>query len=84
MPSRIGLALVQELVKLHGGKVRVTSKVDRGSTFTVSIPTGMAHLPADRLGGVRTLASTGLSGEAYVNEVLKWIPQGDGLQPLTA
>ena len=72
--SGIGLALVHELVKLHGGSVRVTSEVGRGSAFTVSIPTGSAHLPADRLGGERTLASTSLRGEAYVDEVLKWLP----------
>jgi signal transduction histidine kinase len=72
--SGIGLALVQELVKLHGGDVSVTSKVERGSTFVVSIPTGSEHLPADRLGGARTLVSTGFRGEAYVDEVMKWLP----------
>ena len=72
--SGIGLALVQELVKLHGGTVRVKSEVGRGSTFTVSIPTGSAHLPTDRLGGERSLASTGLHREAWVDEVLKWLP----------
>jgi len=34
----IGLALVQELVKLHGGTIAVTSSVDEGSTFKVKIP----------------------------------------------
>ncbi len=38
--SGIGLALVQELVKLHGGTVRVSSVVGEGTTFTVAIPTG--------------------------------------------
>jgi signal transduction histidine kinase len=81
--SGIGLALVQELVKLHGGEVRVKSELDRGSTFTVSIPTGSAHLPADRLGGERRLASTSLRSEAYVGEALKWLPdanRADGLR----
>ena len=32
----IGLALVQELVRLHGGEVKVQSEEGRGSTFTVS------------------------------------------------
>ena len=72
--SGIGLALVQELVKLHGGTVSVASKIDRGTTFTVAIPTGFDHLPAERLGAARTLVSTGLRGEAYVEEVLKWLP----------
>lgn len=72
--SGIGLALVQELVKLHGGTVSVISEVERGSTFTVSIPIGSAHLPSERLGGARTLVSTSLRSEAYVQEVLKWLP----------
>ena len=72
--SGIGLALVQELVKLHGGAVWVESEIGKGSTFTVSIPTGSAHLPADRLGGARTLASTSVRSEAYVGELLQWVP----------
>ncbi|HEY4425472.1 MAG TPA: ATP-binding protein [Pyrinomonadaceae bacterium] len=72
--SGIGLALVQELVNLHGGSVRVKSEVGKGSTFTVSIPTGSAHLPAERLGGARTLASTTVRSDAYVDELLKWLP----------
>ena len=47
----IGLALVQELVKLHGGAVSAESVVGHGTTFTVSIPIGTAHLPHDRIGG---------------------------------
>jgi len=70
----IGLALVQELAKLHGGTVRVDSEVGRGSTFTVAIPLGKAHLPQDRIGAPRTLASTALRGEAYVEELLHWLP----------
>jgi signal transduction histidine kinase len=76
--SGIGLALVQELVKLHGGAVRATSDIGRGSTFTVSIPTGYAHLPPDRLGSERRLASTSLNAEAWVDEVLQWLPDVDG------
>ena len=47
--SGIGLALVQELVKLHGGQISVASELDRGSAFTVSIPLGSSHLPAERV-----------------------------------
>ncbi len=45
----IGLALVSELVKLHGGSITVQSEVDQGTTFLVSIPFGTAHLPADKI-----------------------------------
>lgn len=70
--SGIGLALVQELAKLHSGSVQVESEANRGSTFTVTIPLGKDHLPADRMGAARTLASTGISAEAYVQEALHW------------
>jgi PAS domain S-box-containing protein len=72
--SGIGLALVQELVKLHSGNVRVQSEVDRGTTFTVAIPLGSGHLSPARISGARTLASTGVVAGAYVNEVLGWLP----------
>src|SRR6185312_8479026 len=36
----IGLALVQELVKLHGGEARAGSVLGQGSTFTVTLPLG--------------------------------------------
>ena len=72
--SGIGLALVQELVKLHGGTVSVVSEIERGSKFTVSLPIGSDHLPTDRVGASKTLVSTGLRGEAYVEEVLRWLP----------
>jgi signal transduction histidine kinase len=34
----IGLAVVQRIAELHGGRVRVVSEVGQGSRFTVSLP----------------------------------------------
>jgi len=36
----MGLAIVEEIVELHGGRVTVQSQVDVGSTFTVWLPLG--------------------------------------------
>jgi DNA-binding NtrC family response regulator/signal transduction histidine kinase len=70
----IGLALVQELIKLHGGQVRVESAVGQGSTFIVTIPLGTAHLPAERVQAARSLASTGIGADAYAEEARRWLP----------
>jgi signal transduction histidine kinase len=43
--SGIGLALVDEAVRLHGGSIRLESQIGKGSRFTISIPKGKAHLP---------------------------------------
>jgi signal transduction histidine kinase/ActR/RegA family two-component response regulator len=75
--SGIGLALVQELAKLHGGAVQVESEVGRGSTFMVTIPLGKDHLPAERIGPGPALASTALRTEAYVQEALRWLPEDE-------
>ena len=72
--SGIGLALVQELVKLHGGEIRVASEQGRGSAFTVTIPFGHAHLPAERLGQTASLTSTATRASAFVEEALQWLP----------
>jgi PAS domain S-box-containing protein len=70
----IGLALVQELVKIHGGSVSVESASGEGSTFKVVIPTGSKHLPAERIQAARTQSSTALSAKAYVEEAARWLP----------
>jgi signal transduction histidine kinase len=70
----IGLALVQELVRLHGGEVRAESEPGFGTTFTVSIPAGSDHLPEDRLGSARTVTSTTPGAAPYVEEALRWLP----------
>ena len=72
--SGIGLALVQELARLHGGAVRVESRVDGGSTFTVSLPLGAAHLPPERIAAARAHSSTRLPAGALLEETLRWLP----------
>jgi signal transduction histidine kinase len=73
----IGLALVQELVKIHGGTVTVESEVGRGSRFTVAIPAGKDHLPAERIGGDEALPSTSVDDNAFLEEAMRWLPDTD-------
>jgi PAS domain S-box-containing protein len=70
----IGLALVQELAKLHGGTVGVESVHGEGSMFTVAIPLGKAHLPPERIGARPTMESTSLGASPFVEEALRWLP----------
>jgi PAS domain S-box-containing protein len=86
--SGIGLALVQELVKLHQGTIDVTSVEGAGTCFRLSIPTGIAHLPSDRINARRTLASTALGANPYLEEASSWLSperfEGSGLSALTS
>jgi signal transduction histidine kinase len=70
----IGLALVQELVKLHGGSIAVASVEDQGSRFTVSLPYGSDRLPGEPTYEAASPTSTHLKADVYVQEALRWLP----------
>ena len=72
--SGIGLALVQELVKLHGGAVGVESSPGSGSIFRVSLPLGFSHLPPERLRLAPPSKSAVRGAQIFVQEALRWIP----------
>jgi PAS domain S-box-containing protein len=75
--SGIGLALVQELVKLHGGSISATSELGSGTTFIVSIPLGSQHLPRDQVGSSRAAAQPTTEASPFVEEALRWLPDAD-------
>jgi signal transduction histidine kinase len=58
--SGIGLALVKDIVELHGGEVLVQSQFGKGSTFTVQLPQGSSHIKVEDI--VKEEGS-GLQGE---------------------
>jgi signal transduction histidine kinase len=71
----IGLSLVQELVRIHGGRMHVESEPGRGTTFTVTVPVGTAHLNADQIAAPRGQKRAGTGGTvAFVEEALRWLP----------
>ena len=70
----IGLALVHELVKLHGGEITVTSKEDKGTEFTVTLRSGHDHLPPDHVVESSDAAAVARNMAAYLDEALHWLP----------
>jgi signal transduction histidine kinase/DNA-binding response OmpR family regulator len=71
--SGIGLALIAELVRLHGGAIDVESEVGRGTRFTVRIPTGASRRAAEPGEAARPeRLSPGVT--VYVEEAMRWLP----------
>lgn len=70
--SGIGLALIQELTKLHGGVIGVQSTLGEGTTFTVHIPLGHEHLPQDKIKQERAESELLLHSHSIVEEATRW------------
>lgn len=68
----IGLALVQELAKQHGGMIKVESEPGKGSTFTVSIPRGSTHLLAEQITAGDNLTLTRATATSSLDES-QWV-----------
>jgi PAS domain S-box-containing protein len=85
--SGIGLALVRELVGLHGGTIDVQSAERAGTTFTVQIPFGHGHLPSGSVSaGNGSAATSGLvrdvgGSNPFLLEAMHWLPGDSGPEP---
>jgi signal transduction histidine kinase len=84
--SGIGLALVQELVAIHGGTIRATSELGRGTELIVRLPLGLSHLPPGRVvtgAASERIKPAMVAAVPFVEEALRWLPEretedGDG------
>lgn len=72
--SGIGLALVQELVALHGGGITASSTEGEGTRFTIRLPFGTGHLPPDSLVSDTRRAPVPAAAAPFVEEALRWLP----------
>ncbi len=71
--SGIGLALVRELVELHGGRVSAESAVGLGTRFTVSLPKGHAHLPPEDVLEATEAPGADREAVAHLADVERWL-----------
>jgi signal transduction histidine kinase len=75
--SGIGLALVNDLVRLHGGVCEATSVPGEGTTLTVTIPkVHDGREPASI--AAREQPAFSPRTNAYVSEALRWLPDASG------
>jgi signal transduction histidine kinase/DNA-binding response OmpR family regulator/serine phosphatase RsbU (regulator of sigma subunit)/anti-sigma regulatory factor (Ser/Thr protein kinase) len=79
--SGIGLALVSELAALHGGTVSAHSVPDVGSTFTVRMPMGTAHLPHPSRDAEERADSADARSHALVTDALRWVDEATPPDP---
>src|SRR4029077_4486389 len=75
--SGIGLALVNDLVRLHGGVCEATSVPGEGTTLTVTIPKAHDGREPASL-ATRQQPAFSPRANAYVSEALRWLPAASG------
>ncbi|WP_018684900.1 SpoIIE family protein phosphatase [Actinokineospora enzanensis] len=80
--SGIGLALVKELVDLHGGTITAASEQGVGTRFTIRLPFGAAHVPAEALSSTPSRPVTSSAADPFVQEALRWLPGGGDAAPV--
>ncbi len=75
--SGIGLALVRELIGLHGGTITADSTEGAGTAFTVRVPFGHDHLPDVNVAPAAGPGVISAAADPFVEEALRWLPGGE-------
>jgi signal transduction histidine kinase/serine phosphatase RsbU (regulator of sigma subunit)/DNA-binding NarL/FixJ family response regulator len=72
----IGLALVRELARLHGGDVSVESAPGAGAAFTVSVPFRVSDVAATE---ARSQPAPSVRAQSFLEEARRWLPDAEPL-----
>ena len=82
--SGIGLALVEALVKLHGGTISVSSRATQGTTFVVRVP--LMAAPVDQVTADPAPGYVPSVAPVFVEEAMRWLPDAgaDGAASLVS
>ncbi|HET9172994.1 MAG TPA: SpoIIE family protein phosphatase [Actinospica sp.] len=73
--SGIGLALVKELVALHGGTIAAVSTEGEGTEFSIALPFGADHLPPEALiADPESDRGVDEDTDTFVEEALRQLP----------
>ena len=72
--SGIGLALVRELIGLHGGTITAESDGRIGTMFTVRIPFGRGHLPEANVVAGSGSRAVPAAANQFLLEAMRWLP----------
>lgn len=80
----IGLALIQELAKLHNGLISVKSKVGQGTEVTVEIPFGKEQISSTSSNYEKSAYGFGSVGAEFAEEALRWLPKQLLQEPLSS
>ncbi len=68
--SGLGMALSKELTELHHGRITVESMEGKGTTFTVRLPLGKAHLSREAIRDQRDIEESKLSDVLQIPDEL--------------
>ena len=82
--SGIGLALVHDLVALHGGEIGVDSVLGEGTVFSVDIPLGSAHLDPAHVREEADEPWRPTAVQSYVAEAEGWVQPAPLDEPVHA
>lgn len=79
--SGIGLSLVQEVVKLHGGRLEVESTEGSGSVFRVLLPLGHGHLPLAQIATSEREGASPAQARVFASDISGWMNGDTELAP---